>query len=350
MIPISVCIITKNESQKLNKCLSHIKDFPFEIVVVDTGSTDDSIDIVRQYTDKIFYFDWVSDFSAARNFSISKASHDWILVLDTDEYVEEIDLPALYQLIDCYPNGLGCIMRYSPNTKGSIMHENVPRLFNRNIYHYVRPVHEQIYPFEGYPMQLFSVPLSCQHDGYIGTPEELKEKSMRDLQILIDNLDHYKDGYSYYQIAQSYYMMGDSKNAMAYYEKAFDYDLNPNADYTKLMVINYGYCLKEFGRIDDALNLYAQLAPYFDYIADFVYLYGLLYMEKKEYLQAAVYFIKASTLETFFIEGTNTFLPCHLIGIIYHALGNDDIARMYLEKCGNYQPALDKLAELEASN
>lgn len=346
MVPISLCIITKNESQKLDKCLTCASRYPFEIVVVDTGSTDDTIETAKKYTDNIFFFEWISDFSAARNFSISKASHDWILVLDTDEYIEDIDLDTIYELIEQHPYGLGCLMRYSPNNKGSIMHENVPRLFNRNIYHYVRPVHEQVYPYDGHPMQLFAIPLSCRHDGYVGTSKELEEKSKRDLQILIDNLETYKDGYSYYQIAQSYYMMGDSIHAMKYYEKAFDYDLNPGADYTKLMVINYGYCLKEFGRVDEALQLYEQLSPYFDYIADFVYLYGLLYMEKKEYLKAAVHLIKASTLTTFFIEGTNTYLPCYFVGTIYHSLGSDDVARMYLEKCGDYQPAKEKLKEL----
>ena len=87
MIPISLCMITKNEADKLDRCLSSVKELHLEIIVVDTGSTDNSLEVAHNYTEHVFRFDWICDFAAARNFSISKATNDWILVLDTDEYV-----------------------------------------------------------------------------------------------------------------------------------------------------------------------------------------------------------------------------------------------------------------------
>ena len=96
MIPISLCMITKNESDKLDRCLAAVKDLPLEIIVVDTGSTDNSIEVARKYTEHVYHFDWISDFAAARNFSVSKATNDWILVLDTDEYVTSVDMEAIY--------------------------------------------------------------------------------------------------------------------------------------------------------------------------------------------------------------------------------------------------------------
>lgn len=71
MIPISLCMITKNESDKLDRCLAAVKDLPLEIIVVDTGSTDNSIEVARKYTEHVYHFDWISDFAAARNFKIS---------------------------------------------------------------------------------------------------------------------------------------------------------------------------------------------------------------------------------------------------------------------------------------
>lgn len=113
MIPISLCMITKNESDKLDRCLAAVKDLPLEIIVVDTGSTDNSIEVARKYTEHVYHFDWISDFAAARNFSVSKATNDWILVLDTDEYVTSVDMEAIYKLIDENATGVGCLIRTS---------------------------------------------------------------------------------------------------------------------------------------------------------------------------------------------------------------------------------------------
>lgn len=133
MIPISLCMITKNESDKLDRCLAAVKDLPLEIIVVDTGSTDNSIEVARKYTEHVYHFDWISDFAAARNFSVSKATNDWILVLDTDEYVTSVDMEAIYKLIDENATGVGCLIRTSPDTVGSVTVDHVERLFNKKI-------------------------------------------------------------------------------------------------------------------------------------------------------------------------------------------------------------------------
>ena len=66
MIPISVCVITKNEAENLKKCLEALTPYPFEIVVTDTGSEDDSVEVAKQYTNRVYTFEWVNDFSSAR--------------------------------------------------------------------------------------------------------------------------------------------------------------------------------------------------------------------------------------------------------------------------------------------
>ena len=76
MIPVSVCMIAKNEETYIGECLKRLSSYDWEIILVDTGSTDRTVEIARQYTPHIYHFDWCGDFSAARNYSISKASHD----------------------------------------------------------------------------------------------------------------------------------------------------------------------------------------------------------------------------------------------------------------------------------
>lgn len=85
---ISACLIVKNEAHCLNQCLDSLKELVDEIVIVDTGSTDETLTIARRYTDKIFYHEWQDHFSDARNAGLAQATGDWILVLDADEAVD----------------------------------------------------------------------------------------------------------------------------------------------------------------------------------------------------------------------------------------------------------------------
>lgn len=82
---ISLCMIVKNEERILARCLESVADLMDEIIIVDTGSTDKTKEIAARYTDKIYDFTWIDDFSAARNFAFSKANMDYIYSADADE-------------------------------------------------------------------------------------------------------------------------------------------------------------------------------------------------------------------------------------------------------------------------
>ena len=92
---LGLCMIVKNEEKVIGRCLESVKDLFDEIVIVDTGSTDKTKEIVSKYTDKIYDFKWINDFSAARNYSFSKSTCDFIMWLDADDVVYEKDLIKL---------------------------------------------------------------------------------------------------------------------------------------------------------------------------------------------------------------------------------------------------------------
>ena len=82
---ISVCLIARDEDQFLDRCLSSIREIASQIVLVDTGSTDRTVDIAKSHGAEVHHFIWCDDFSAARNAGLEHARGDWILVLDADE-------------------------------------------------------------------------------------------------------------------------------------------------------------------------------------------------------------------------------------------------------------------------
>ncbi len=89
MITLSVCMIVKNEEDVLERCIAGIKEIADEIIVVDTGSNDATKQIAARFTDKVFDFEWIDDFSAARNYSFSKATQDYIMWLDADDVLSD---------------------------------------------------------------------------------------------------------------------------------------------------------------------------------------------------------------------------------------------------------------------
>ncbi|GGE54053.1 glycosyltransferase [Priestia taiwanensis] len=86
---ISLCMIVKNEEETIGRCLECVQQFVDEIVIVDTGSTDKTKEIVQTFTDSLYEFEWINDFAAARNFAFSNATKDYILWLDADDIIDE---------------------------------------------------------------------------------------------------------------------------------------------------------------------------------------------------------------------------------------------------------------------
>ncbi len=115
---LSVCMIVKNEEKSLPRCLESIKNVADEIIIVDTGSTDNTMSIARDFGAKVYQYAWKDNFSEARNHSLSHASCDWILQIDADEEREQADIPKLRQAM-CHTDYKGIIVSIQSVIKGS---------------------------------------------------------------------------------------------------------------------------------------------------------------------------------------------------------------------------------------
>ena len=99
-IRISQCMIVKNEEKNIEKALSWGKDIMWEQIVVDTGSTDRTVELAGKMGAKVFGLEWAEDFAAAKNHAIDKARGDWIVFLDADEYMADEDAKKLPDLFN----------------------------------------------------------------------------------------------------------------------------------------------------------------------------------------------------------------------------------------------------------
>lgn len=349
MKPFSICIIAKNEAQNIERCLQSVQSFDCEIIVVDTGSTDGTKEIAAKYTNRIFDFTWVNDFSAARNFSLSKASYDWVLVLDCDEWVQDANPEEFMTLARTYPAYIGRLTRknltYTDSEK-AVYTDLVERFFSRRYFHYEGTIHEQVMPITNEQPMLFDIPLTVLHSGYVGTAEDLEAKRIRNMTLLEKELEKYPDDpYLYFQMGQEYYCLNDYEKAADYYSKVLTYDLDPSLEYLRLTLQAYGNCLLSLGRVEEALQ-YEQIYDDFGNAPDFIFLMGRIYYVSGQYLKALSEFIKATTMDNPHAEGTNSYLCWYYIGLIYEKLGDFSSAKSFYEKCGDFEPSMTRMANL----
>lgn len=110
MITISLCMIVKNEEDTLERCLNSVQGIADEIIIADTGSTDRTKEIAEKFTEKLFDFKWIDDFSAARNYSYAQASMDYILWLDADDVLLPADQAKFKELKETLDPAVDAVM------------------------------------------------------------------------------------------------------------------------------------------------------------------------------------------------------------------------------------------------
>lgn len=150
MVTISLCMIVKNEEAVLKRCLDSIADLMDEIIIIDTGSKDRTKEIAASYTSKIYDFKWTNDFSAARNFSFSKAGMNYIYTADADEILDETNRERFLRLKSVLLPEIEIVqMKYVTesafNTVLNSKKEYRPKLFKRlRTFTWIDPIHETV--------------------------------------------------------------------------------------------------------------------------------------------------------------------------------------------------------------
>ena len=205
MPELSLCMIVKDEEKHLARCLSSVQNVVDEIVVVDTGSSDKTIEIAESFSAKIFHFDWVNDFSAARNFALSKCTGKWILYLDADEELNPDSMEEVIRYKSHKPAGVYCTVKSlgSASANGSVM--KYPRLFaNVSGVEFIGKVHEQISDsLSKNKIPLVESKIEIIHHGYAIDEVGLQKKKERNLDLLLSNENKKSNTYDKLKLIQT---------------------------------------------------------------------------------------------------------------------------------------------------
>lgn len=349
---LTVSMIVKDEAPVIEKSLQAIKKYGYEIVVVDTGSKDNTKEISFKYTDKVYDYKWNNNFSEARNFAIEKAENEFVLMIDADEVIIDFNKEAVEKLIKLNEKSLGRISVISEFEDGGTVSrsvEKVSRLFSKKYYKYQGLIHEQLVGINYSKNEMYELPIKVLHNGYDLKEIKRKDKINRNLSMLEKELElKPKDPYILYQLGKTYYMAEDYEKAYVYFNKVMDIDLDVNLEYVQNLIECYGYLLIKMKRYSEALNL-VNLYDVFSKSSDFVFLIGLIYMNNGMFNEAINEFLKASKMYNGKIVGVNNNLSFYNIGVIYECLGQVKEAERFYEKCSGYMPAEDRLKIISKS-
>ncbi len=232
---LSQCMIVKNEEDNIRRALSWGKGIVCEQIVVDTGSEDNTVTIAEEMGATVYRFEWNDDFSAAKNFALSKATGDWIAFLDADEYFQGEDLEKLKKLLAflaAYPAGqqpdaVRCSMLHlglSGKVFSTTMQDRLIR--NDKNLRYQNRIHEKLVNASGRNLTVYDVgnELAIYHTGYAMEDSKKKSKADRNLSLLLKEVKEHPDHmwlWSY--IGDSRLAQEDYKGALEAYREVIDH-------------------------------------------------------------------------------------------------------------------------------
>ncbi len=339
---VSLCMIVKDEADNLVNCLDSAKDFVDEVIIVDTGSIDNTKYLARDWGAKVYDYAWENDFAKARNFALEKVTTDWVLVLDGDEILVSDTIPSLKKLIAEENNLVVNLMREEIGTVSS-PYSLLSRLFRRHPQiQFSRPYHALIDDHvialqqQETHWQIVDFPtVTIQHTGYQPEIIQAEGKTERAKQAMESYLkDHPRDAYVCNKLGALYLQIGEEKKGV----KLLKTGLKANTGTPAVVFeLHYHYAnamLKEKNP-DTAVKHYqkAIAQPLLDKLKLGAYHnFGSLCMEVQDFESAVQLFEHCVKIEPKFA------LAYYNLGLAYRSIGNNVKALSAYKKAIKYNP------------
>lgn len=349
MEKLSLVMIVKNEEEHIERCLESVKGFVDEMIVVDTGSTDTTINIAEELGAKVFHFTWMDDFSAARNFGLTQATGDWILSLDADEYLTNGKEEIRHHITTSSSIGrLKIISNFDDDGVEKESFTYTSRLFPNGI-PYTGRIHEQLE--SDLPREV--VKAEIYHTGYYQT-----NKTERNITLLKEELlSHPGDAYFLYQLGKEYRTQKQYTEAYDCFLASYQ-NLNRSYQYSANVIVEFLNTLIKLERYEEGIQFIDREKNNMKGNADFHFASGCLWLnylsQKPNATIEDIQKIEASFLACLEIGessqigstiGTGSFLAAYNLGLLHELLGNFSLSKEYYLQAANhhFKPAQERV-------
>lgn len=339
MARVSLVMIVRNEARCLQRCLDSVRDHVDSMLVLDTGSSDDTVAVAQRAGAQVARFEWCDDFAAARNAALDLVDADWSLVLDADEWLVHGG-PALRELRACAPSSVGVIrvdnLFGSDQASASCSVSWLSRVLPRGV-RYAGRVHEQ--PDTALPRRRLDV--RVRHDGYLDAAARAKRgRNERLLRLAL--AERPDDDYLHYQLGKDLELGARYAEALPHYHSA-DAGADEAAPWRHDLLLRMLFTMKQLGRFADAVLLaqarygrYAESPDYCFALGDLLLAWAASEpargAELAPLIEAA--WLRAVDLGerpewTDSVRGRGSFLAAHNLAVLYAGLSRHREAALW---------------------
>jgi glycosyltransferase involved in cell wall biosynthesis len=271
---IALVMIARDEARSIKRCLASVKPWVDQLIVLDTGSTDNTVQIAADCGATVFPFKWIDDFSEARNAALSYSDADWNLILDADEWLVS-GAECLAQAVLGNSPFVGVVNVTSSFKSGESTSTTVnwiSRLLPRGI-RYAGRIHEQ--PQSTLPRK--RLPLVIGHDGY--EPQRLESKRGRNAALLkIELSKNPENSYVLYQLGKDSESYEDYAQASTYYQLAWERAV-PSDGFRHSLVTRRMYSMSKSGQLEEAVQFATAQMDHWQSSPDFFFVLGNLLLD-----------------------------------------------------------------------
>lgn len=341
MPTISLCMIVKNEENTLSRCLDSVRDAVDEIIIVDTGSTDNTKKIARRYTSRVYNFKWINDFSAARNFAYSKATKDYIMWLDADDILKPDDCQKLMELKNSLdPSVDAVMMKYNTgfdangNVTFSYYRERLTKRSSNFKWH--EPVHEYL----GTNGKIITLDIAVTHAKPPGTAKPGRNLAIYESRVEAGETLSPRGNYYF---ARELLDNGRFEDAAQRFSLFLD-DGRGWVEDNIVACCQLARCYLALKKPEQAVTALLRSFVYDNPRGDACCQLGYFYKNQREYRRAAFWFELATRLQKpeqswgFLNHDHYGFIPCMELAVCYDRLGDFKQAEHFNHMAGQFKP------------
>ncbi|MGG4094777.1 tetratricopeptide repeat-containing glycosyltransferase family 2 protein [Paenibacillus lautus] len=354
---ISVCMIVNNEQEHIGDALSSVKPIAYEIIVVDHGSIDNTRNISEQLGAKVYTREWNKSFSDARNYSISKATGDFILVMDADERLV-INEEALKEACEFMKRNSASSIRVEIEniTDTDSTTSWVTRFLpNHSNLRFVGRIHEQVMLNHGIS-PTWDSSIKIIHYGYKTDIIQTKKKAERNIELLQEELENDpRDPYLHFQTGRAYQQASKREEAIESYLNSYQFiNRNEPPVYYSTLLLHMIKCYVELKQWDNFLKYVSVALEIYPDYTDLYYIYGVGLIEARnidwfsqipQAFESCLAIGEADQKKYETTIGTGSFKAHYNLGLYYELIGNrESSAYHYLESSKyGFLPANERL-------